>query len=164
MNGSRAYLGVGLFCMVFLLAHVAEVSPHCEIPCGVYNDQMRLEMINEDISTIEKSMKQITELSKQKEKNFNQIVRWIQNKEEHADKIQHLVTQYFMTQRIKPVTGKGTKVYADYLNRLVLLHEMLVYAMKAKQSTDLANVERLKSLTAAFSDAYFGKKSPSRKQ
>ena len=28
------------------------------------------------------------------------------NKEEHANQLQHIVTQYFMTQRIKPVDQK----------------------------------------------------------
>jgi hypothetical protein len=33
---------------------------------------------------------------------------------------------------------------------------MLVYAMKTKQSTDLENVEQLRSLLATFRTAYFG--------
>jgi len=36
-----------------------------------------------------------------------------------------------------------------------LLLEMLVYSMKAKQTTDLSNVEKLKSLLAEFRTVYF---------
>jgi hypothetical protein len=33
---------------------------------------------------------------------------------------------------------------------------MMFYAMKSKQTTDLANVEKLRSLLADFQVAYFG--------
>jgi nickel superoxide dismutase len=109
---------------------------HCEIPCGIYDDPMRFDMLVEDIKTVEKSMKKIAELSKQKEKDYHQLVRWIVNKEEHADKIQHVVSQYFMTQRIRPVEPKDTKNYEAYVKKVTVLHEMLFYAMMAKQSTE----------------------------
>ncbi|MEZ6076164.1 MAG: superoxide dismutase [Ni] [Pirellulaceae bacterium] len=32
---------------------------------------------------------------------MNQLVRWVNTKEDHASKIQHTIAQYFMTQRIK---------------------------------------------------------------
>jgi len=130
--------------------------PHCEIPCGIYDDRMRIAMIAEDITTLEKSMKLIVTLSTQKEKNFNQIVRWVQNKEQHADKISHGITQYFMTQRLKPLGQKGTAEHGNYILKLTLLHEMLVCAMKAKQTTDLAHVEKLRTLLDKFEKAYFG--------
>lgn len=34
---------------------VGYASAHCEIPCGIYDDQMRVNMIGEHITTIEKS-------------------------------------------------------------------------------------------------------------
>ena len=145
-RGRRA-LAVMLFFIIFLSASYA--AAHCEIPCGIYNDQMRIEMIDEDITTIEKAMKQITQLGSQKEINYNQLVRWITNKEYHADKIQEVVSQYFMTQRIKTDADK-------YEEKLVLLHKMLVAAMKCKQTTDLSHVETLRSLLKSFETLYFG--------
>ena len=127
----------------------ARVGAHCEIPCGIYDDQLRADLIVEHSSTIEKSMKKIVELSKQNPVNYNQLVRWISNKEKHADEIQHLVTQYFMTQRIKPDAKK-------YSEKLAVLHKMLIYAMKCKQSTDVAHVSTLRSLTKEFEILYFG--------
>jgi len=55
-------------------------AAHCEIPCGIYDDQMRIRFIAEDITTIEKAMKQIDELSAKVPLNYNQLVRWISNK------------------------------------------------------------------------------------
>ncbi len=144
----------GAYLISFLIA--APACSHCEIPCGIYDDDMQLRMIEEDITTIEKSMKQIEELSNAAEPNWNQIVRWVMNKEEHADRIAHVVTQYFMTQRVKPVDEKDVKAYARYVDELKLLHGMLVYSMKAKQTTDTENIEKLRSLLAGFRRAYFG--------
>ena len=39
------------------LAFAAPAFAHCEIPCGIYDDEMRLKMIAEHITTIEKSMR-----------------------------------------------------------------------------------------------------------
>ena len=132
---------------------VAAMAPHalahCQIPCGIYNDQMRADMIAEDIQTIEKSMHQIVELSGATLVNYNQLVRWINTKEEHAGKIQQIVTQYFMTQRIKPDQE-------NYENKLSVLHKMLLAAMKCKQTTDLDHVGTLRSLLKEFESLYFG--------
>jgi nickel superoxide dismutase len=113
-------------------------------------------MLSEHVTTIEKSMKQIAELAGEKELNYNQIVRWVSNKEQHANELQHIVTQYFMTQRIKPADEKDAAAAEDYRQKLVVLHQMLVYAMKAKQTTDLANVEKLRALIDQFRTLYFG--------
>ena len=103
------------------------------------------------------AMKQIEELSKLPEKNFNQIVRWVLNKENHADELAHIVTHYFLTQRIKVVDTEDTKAHQTYLTKITLCHEMLVYAMKVKQTTDLAHTEKLRRLLKAFFKEYFSK-------
>ena len=45
-----------------------------------------------------------------------------------------------------------------YDKKLALLHQIIVYAMKCKQTTDLANVESLRKSLAAFKAVYFTKK------
>jgi len=110
----------------------------------------------EHIATIEKSMNQINELSQETKPNFNQIVRWVQNKDSHADELSEIVTYYFMAQRIKLVGKPGSEAYRQYVKQLTLLHQMLVYSMKAKQTTDPANVEKLRTLLAEFRTAYLG--------
>jgi nickel superoxide dismutase len=140
-----------LICFASLFLLVVNVSAHCEIPCGIYDDEMRISMIFEHISTIEKSMKQIHEIEKDKHLNFNQLIRWVMNKEDHADKLQEIVSQYFMTQRIKTDTK-------DYEKQLSVLHQMLVISMKCKQTTDLGHVQVLRNLTKEFQKLYFGPK------
>jgi nickel superoxide dismutase len=121
---------------------------HCEIPCGIYDDTLRMKLIFEDASTIEKSMAMIAELEKSKD-NANQLVRWITNKDHHADLVQEIVSQYFMTQRIK-LDAK------DYDQKLAALHKMLIFSMQCKQTIDPANVEKLRAAAQEFEKLYFG--------
>jgi nickel superoxide dismutase len=125
---------------------------HCEVPCGIYGDAMRIEMLREHVTTIEKAMQQIAALSDEDDEDYNQIVRWVTNKEKHAEELQHIVSQYFLHQRIKP-TGVAD---AGYVKKLVLLHEMLVEAMMTKQTLDTEHTTRLRELITEFSEAYFG--------
>jgi len=139
-------LMVGLLSLSF---SITNASAHCEIPCGIYDDQLRTQLIAEHATTIEKSMKQIMELSKANPVNYNQLVRWVSNKEDHATEIQQIVSQYFMTQRIKPDQKK-------YSEKLILLHKMLIAAMKCKQTTELSHVIALRAHLKEFELLYFG--------
>ena len=130
---------------------------HCEMPCGIYTDNLRIEMIKEDITTIEKSMNEIVKLSAQSTPDYHSIARWTVNKEDHAGKIQDVVAQYFMHQRVKPVEmGTDQEARDKYLAQLELLHKMQISAMKCKQTTDLAHVDNLRKLTDEFAKSYFG--------
>ena len=95
---------------------------------------------------MQKSIKKIDEFSSTPG-NANQLVRWVNNKETHADHIREVVTQYFMTQRIKIPDLGDEEAVTSYRDKLALLHQMLVYAMKCKQTTDSANADRLHELT-----------------
>jgi len=145
---------VGILATVAILASIA--YSHCQIPCGIYDDEARFGEITEHITTIEKSMKEIEKLSAEAKPNMNQIVRWVNNKELHADELSEIVTYYFMAQRVKLPAEGDSKAQSQYVKQLTLLHRMLVYSMKAKQTTDLANVELLKSSLNEYHKVYFG--------
>lgn len=145
-----------LFCLQF-------AGAHCQIPCGIYDDQMRFNMLREHITTMEKAMKKIPELSSGKEMNAHQMVRWVVNKEEHAQEFQGIVTAYFMAQRVKPADAKDKKATEKYLRKVTLLHELVFYAMKAKQTTDLEHIKKLKNLVDTFEKAYMGEKAKNHK-
>jgi nickel superoxide dismutase len=141
--------------LLFLFAVPVSLWSHCQVPCGIYDDKARIKMIAEHITTMEKAMKQVIELSKESKPNYNQIVRWVTNKEKHGEELSDIVTYYFMAQRIKPTDKKDTAKYGEYQKRLELLHHMLVYTMKAKQSVDLSVIGKLRSLLEEFSKSYF---------
>lgn len=128
---------------------------HCQVPCGIYDDEMRFEMINEDILTIEKSINEISKLSGQDIKNYNQLIRWVSTKDKHADNIISIAGEYFLAQRISLNDNEKDK---KYLDKLILLHQITVYSMKTKQSTDTVNIEKLKASVNDFKKIYFEKK------
>ena len=129
---------------------------HCEIPCGIYEDSIRISLIEEHITTIEKSMNMIIELSNETEPNYNQLVRWVVNKDEHCNKIQEIVSQYFLHQRLK-ITEPTDPNYEKYVKQLTLLHKLLVYSMNAKQTTDLSYIHKLTETLNDFEKSYFHK-------
>jgi len=142
--------------VIALVALSGSAFAHCQIPCGIFEDELRVQLMEEDITTIEKSMQEITSLSAKTPVNFNQLVRWVMNKEDHANKIMALVSDYFLSQRVKKPAETAGDEYQRYLTQLTLLHEITVTAMKSKQTTDLAHVAKLRELVSKFRVAYFG--------
>lgn len=150
-NGLRILVAGAVLTAVAGLA-----GAHCQIPCGIYDDELRVQLMEEHVTTIEKSMRQIVELGGAETPNPNQLVRWVVNKEQHAQELQDIVTAYFMAQRIKVPDAMEGDAWNEYVTRLTLLHRIQVEAMKAKQTTDLGHVEALRALIAKFRTAYFG--------
>ncbi len=145
---------ITIFCVPF--QH--EAQAHCEIPCGIYGDSLQIALMYEHIATIERSVTMIETLSNKEEVDYNQIVRWVMNKEEHANKLQEIASQYFMHQRIKITSPDDTEAYAHYIKLLTLMHKIQVLAMKTKQGTDATLIEQLRQTLHQFEHAYFDKK------
>lgn len=154
----KKWMAVWAMIVVGTVLAAQSLLAHCQIPCGIYDDPARFKELAEHITTIEKAMNQIVQLGKERDNpNYNQIVRWVQNKDEHADELSHIVTFYFMAQRVKPAPANDAKAQEKYVAQITLLHQMVVTAMKAKQTTDLQNVETLRSLLKDFETAYTAK-------
>ena len=121
---------------------------HCQVPCGIYDDPARISSMLEDAATVHKAVKALTSLEgKTDTQSLNQSVRWVQNKELHAQRIIETISNYFLTQRVKP--GQD-----DYDTRLARHHAVILAAMKAKQnsSVDAAQVlrESIQALQAYY--------------
>jgi len=112
---------------------------HCQLPCGMYNDHARIVSMLEDAATIERSIVVIAEMSgKTDPQSHNQLIRWTMNKEQHAQNIIAAISDYFLTQRVKPEQK-------DYGARLAKHHAVIIAAMKAKQHADMEHVNALKN-------------------
>lgn len=150
----RSFLKI--FAILLVIVVSANISySHCQVPCGIYGDYTRIDLLREHISTIEKAMNQVNELSKDPSANMNQLVRWVDNKDTHADEFTEIVTYYFLSQRIKIVDVAKADEFKAYQNKVTLLHQMMVFSMKSKQTTDTKNTEELKSLVDQFVEVYF---------
>ena len=133
---------------VFIVTMPQKAQAHCQIPCGIYDDHARVKMMLEDVATLEKSVKMMTELAGKTDiQSQNQMVRWVMNKEDHAQKIIESISDYFLTQRVKASQQ-------DYQDRLVKHHTVIVNAMKAKQTADLDVVNQLKMSVEALLPYY----------
>jgi nickel superoxide dismutase len=157
MNARKTVLPITVLAsaaILSLFAWTMTAPGHCQIPCGIYDDALRFRLLEEHFSTIEKSMEQIALLSKDPGGNANQLARWVQNKEVHAQEAVEIVTAYFLQQRIQPVERPDEAGWDAYVKQLALCHKMLVAAMKAKQTTDLQYVRQLRSLREEFERTY----------
>jgi nickel superoxide dismutase len=117
---------------------------HCQVPCGIYDDAARIATLREDALTIEKAMTEMAKLAgKSDAQSMQQMVRWVTTKETHASDIIAIVSEYFLTQKLKPVEP-GTAGYDAYLENLGDHHRVMVAAMKAKQNADAKFVADLR--------------------
>jgi nickel superoxide dismutase len=124
------------------------VKAHCQIPCGIYDDYARVQAMLEDAVTVIKSARLINELAgKTDPQSQNQLVRWVMNKEHHAQKIIATISDYFLTQRVKPDQK-------DYAERLQKHHAVILAAMQAKQNADVKYGQALQSSIEALAPYY----------
>jgi len=139
---NKSILALGMSVIVLSLAD--EAGSHCQIPCGIYNDHARVLEMWEHYTTIDKSVRKIKALAgKADAQSANQLARWVHNKEQHAEKIIRIISDYFLAQKIKPVPESDKQGYKKYLKQLRDHHSVLVAAMKCKQSADLGEVSEL---------------------
>ena len=137
--------------LIFSGSIVNQAQAHCQVPCGIFEDQRRFQEMLEDCKTIAKASAQINELAgKSDALSLNQLTRWVATKEEHAVRIQETVAQYFLAQRIKADADR-------YQERLVAAHGVIVAAMKSKQTVDAESAETLNAAILDLYRAYEGK-------
>lgn len=128
-----------LLLVVSMLVYSPGAYSHCQIPCGIYDDHARVKTMLEDAATTRKSVKLINDLSgKSDAQSNNQIVRWVMNKEKHAQNVISSISDYFLTQRVK-------SKQKDYIDRLKKHHAVIVAAMKVKQNADMKYVDALEA-------------------
>lgn len=147
-----------IFLFIFIpfqaLAFSSSALAHCQIPCGIYDDEAKIKELHQHVSTIEKASLKIRELSTKKDAlSTNQLVRWTLNKEHHADKIIQEVSNYFLAQRLKE-TGRKDKNYQVYLSSLTAYHSLIRSAMKAKQATSKESVQELHKSLISVESSY----------
>ena len=142
--------------LVFMfIFYTSSLFAHCQIPCGIYDDENVLSDLKLHVKTIHKSIDSIRALELSNDSNDKQqFVRWVENKENHASEIQHIMSDYFLSQRIKPSDLLKKSKRSDYESLISLAHEIIFYSMKTKQSLDLVHLTTLDTLVNEFSNLY----------
>ena len=140
------------FCVYFLTLCLFGLYSfgHCQVPCGIYDDASRVKQMLEDVSTIDKAINKIIQLNDKNDfQSVQQLVRWVNNKEIHAEKIITTISNYFLTQRVKPSAE-------DYLLRLSEHHRVILLSMKVKQKADAEVAKDLRKSVEALCKYYPG--------
>ncbi len=136
------------FTLTTALLSTGVAHSHCQLPCGIYDDHARVHSMLEDADTIQKTVILIKDNSgKNDPQSNNQLVRSIANKESHAQSIIETISDYFLTQRVKPSQD-------DYTERLKKHHAVIIASMKAKQNSDLQHVDDLKATIVELEEYY----------
>lgn len=117
---------------LFLLALPTTGFTHCQIPCGIYHDDIIFSTLEQNVETLQKAVHELsgTGLS------TNQSVRWILNKENQSDQIAQTMLTYFLQQRVKTDDPKR----AEKLNLIAMI---CMQCTKVKQTTDSVEVDTL---------------------
>ena len=135
-----------------LPAASAAVRHHCQVPCGIFDDPVRVEMLKEDAATVRKAMVQINDLAAAGDAlSLNQATRWVNTKEDHAKNIITTVSEYMLCQRVKKELFETD---AEYQQALVSHHALMQAAVKTKQVVDVAACDGLDAAIAEVGKMY----------
>jgi hypothetical protein len=114
---------------------------HCQVPCGIYDDDARISAMRENATSIRKAMTEISStMGAGTVVAFNQATRWVIEKDRSATAIQEIAADYFLTQRVKAAEGEARAAYVEQLEGF---HAVMVTAMKCKQQVDVKTVDAL---------------------
>ena len=116
--------------------------------------------VQQAAATIRKAMVQVHALTSSGTTpgpaDYNQLVRWITTKEDHACQIITTISDYGLCQRVKRDVFASDQEFTD---AVLAHHAVMVAAMKCKQSVETATVDNLDTAIALFAKMYL----PSRK-
>lgn len=135
---------------IFCVFSSSSLSAHCQVPCGIYGDELKFCELEQHVETIAKAGKLIREISAKDSltaQDNQQLIRWTVQKESHAQKIIDEAADYFLAQRIKTDVER-------YDEKLKLLHHIIAYSMKSKQSVEEETYKTLGNKIAAFKQIY----------
>lgn len=118
------------FLTVFTLLSQGMLQAHCQMPCGIYHDDMVYDQIDQYAETMYKAMSEINSSKFQDPKERNQFVRWVLQKDIQSDEAAQLITVYFLQQKIKP----GEE---DTVKKITLAHKLLFLIVQIKQNVDV---------------------------
>lgn len=106
---------------------------HCQMPCGIYHDEMVYDQVDQFVETAYKAITVLSDSKFATAQERNEFVRWVMQKDKMSDEMASLITTYFLQQKIKP--GED-----DTVKRITAAHKLLNYLMTIKQTVDMQYV------------------------
>lgn len=121
--------------LLVLFVNPSPLGAHCQMPCGIYHDDMVYDRIDQYVETMVKAMSILKQNDFSNPIDSNRFTRWVIQKETASDEIAEIILTYFLQQKIKP--GE-----ADTPKRLESAHKLLFLLVAIKQNTDVAMVDQ----------------------
>ena len=121
-----------LFLLVTFIFLPSKSMAHCQIPCGIFHDDLIFATLEQNIETLQKADHELSEPGL----SNNQSVRWIMNKEIQSDQIAQTMLTYFLQQRVKLDDPRR----AEKLNLIAMI---CMQCAKVKQTVDSQEVAAL---------------------
>lgn len=130
MSLSRFFILSAIF-----LIRILPLESHCQMPCGIYHDDMVYDQIDQYVETMYKAIHELEESKFSSPWERSQFVRWVMVKEKESDDAAKVLTTYFLQQKMKPDEQPETA------KRLAVLHKLLFLTMQIKQHIDIRCVK-----------------------
>jgi len=111
----------------------AGLSAHCQMPCGIYDDQMIYDQVDQFYLTAYKAVKALENNKFETDEDKNQFIRWVMTKERLCNETAVLLTTYFLQQKIMPIDDNADLVKS--------LHKLLFQLVVIKQNVDIKLVK-----------------------
>lgn len=104
---------------------------HCQMPCGIYHDDIVFNRIDQYIETIYKGISVMNNSKFSDVREKNEFMRWVIQKEESSNETASLLTKYFLQQKIAEGKDEGT------IKKLQSVHKLLLLLVAIKQNSEL---------------------------
>lgn len=111
------------------------IYAHCQMPCGIYHDDMVYDIVDQYIETMYKGISVMTESKFSTPRERNEFIRWVNTKENSSDQVAEQILSYFLQQKIKP--GES-----DTAKKLESAHKLLFLLVQIKQNADIEVLNR----------------------
>lgn len=121
-------------CVAASLSCAGLLNGHCQMPCGIYHDDMVFDQIDQYVETMYKGITVMNDSKFTTVREKNEFVRWVVQKENASNEAANLLLTYFLQQKIKPGEDDTTK-------RLTSAHKLLFLLVQIKQNADVQIVE-----------------------
>lgn len=112
---------------------VNSLFAHCQMPCGIYHDDMVFDQIDQYVETMVKAVTVLEDNKFSTLSERNEAIRWVMEKESESNNVAELITCFFLQQKIKP--GES-----DTAKRVLSAHKLLFFLVKIKQTVDISVV------------------------
>jgi nickel superoxide dismutase len=113
----------------FTLCLQGTILAHCQMPCGIYHDNMVYDQIDQYIETMYKGVTVLNDNKFNNPHDRNEFVRWVMLKENSSNDTAELIMTYFLQQKMKPGEDGNAQ-------RLESAHKLLFLLVQIKQNDD----------------------------